>query len=196
MGGRTGDFRQYPELVLGDLVAVGLADEASGKLRVYALDFPDSPGIVREGTLFTLAMPERTAFETLKPAIANTSNPDDFGPEARAHLTSFLVPKTVCNIPLVSRGRALGLLKIGRTAERPYDADERGRERTPISSTCDQIAPSSRGRRNTLTITRIPKSVTSRRTGENFSMRPPCQTSIIQNCYGLLLCRASSASNM
>ncbi len=112
------------ELVLGDLVAVGLADEASGKLRLYALDFPDSPGIVREGTLLTLARPERTAFETLKPAIANTSNPDDFGPEAQAHNAFLTEQKTVCNIPLVSRGRALGLLKIGRTAERPYDADE------------------------------------------------------------------------
>jgi len=33
-------------------------------------------------------------------------------------------PKTVCHIPLVNRGRALGMLAIGRTAERPYDADE------------------------------------------------------------------------
>ncbi len=115
---------QIRELMLGDLVVIGLPDEASGRLRIYALDFPDSPGIVSEGTLFTLASPERTAFETLKPSIANTSNPDDFGPEARAHLAFLTEQKSVCNIPLVSRGRALGLLKIGRTAERPYDADE------------------------------------------------------------------------
>jgi len=112
------------ELMLGDLVVIGLPDEASGRLKIYALDFPDSPGIVSEGTLFTLTGPERTAFETLKPTIADTSNPDDFGPEARAHLAFLTEQKSVCNIPLVSRGRALGLLKIGRTSQRPYDADE------------------------------------------------------------------------
>jgi len=112
------------ELMLGDLVVIGLPDEASGRLKIYALDFPDSPGIVSEGTLFTLTGPERTAFETLKPTIADTSNPDDFGPEARAHLAFLTEQKSVCNIPLVSRGRALGLLKIGRTSQRQYDADE------------------------------------------------------------------------
>jgi len=32
--------------------------------------------------------------------------------------------KTVCHIPLVNRGRALGLIAVGRTAKRPYDNDE------------------------------------------------------------------------
>jgi formate hydrogenlyase transcriptional activator len=112
------------ELMLGDLVAIGLPDEESGKLEIYALDFPESRGIVREGTLFSLTRPETTAFETLEPTITSTSNPDDFSPEAHAYLALLTEPKTVCNIPLVSHGRALGILKIGRTAERPYDADE------------------------------------------------------------------------
>jgi len=112
------------EVMLGDLVGIGLPDEASGKLRIYALDLPESVGILREGMQFTLARPERTAFETLKPTIANTSNPDDFGPEIQALDALLTEPKTVCNIPLVNRGRALGLLRIGRTAERPYDTDE------------------------------------------------------------------------
>jgi formate hydrogenlyase transcriptional activator len=112
------------EVMLGDLAGIGLPDEASGKLRVYALDLPESPGIVREGMLISLARPERAAFETLKPSFANTSNPDDFGPEVQAHNALLTEPKTVCNIPLVSRGRALGLLRIGRSAEHPYDADE------------------------------------------------------------------------
>ena len=112
------------EVMLGDLVGIGLADEASGKLKIYALDLPASPGIIREGVLLSFARPERIAFETLKPTIANTSNPDDFGPEIQAHNALLTEPKTVCNIPLVNRGRALGLLRVGRTAERPYDADE------------------------------------------------------------------------
>ena len=112
------------ELMLGDLVGIVLTDEASGKFRVYALDFPDGPETVREDTVFTLARPERFALESLKPTIACTSNPDDFGPEVCAINALLTEHKTVCNIPLVSRGRALGLLKTGRTAQRPYSADE------------------------------------------------------------------------
>ena len=33
-------------------------------------------------------------------------------------------PKTVCFIPLVNRGRPVGLLAIGRTSQRPYASDE------------------------------------------------------------------------
>ena len=112
------------EVMLGDLVGIGLPDEASGKLRIYALDLPESPGILREGALISFAEPVRRAFETLKPTIASTSNPDDFSPEEQAHNALLTERKIVCNIPLVSRGRALGLLRVGRTAERPFDADE------------------------------------------------------------------------
>jgi formate hydrogenlyase transcriptional activator len=112
------------ERMLNDLAGIALPDEASGKFRIYALDLPESPGIVREGMLISAVGAGRTAFETLKPTIANTSNPDDFSPEEQAHNALLTEQKTVCNIPLVSRGRALGILRVGRTAERPYDADE------------------------------------------------------------------------
>ena len=112
------------ERMLGDLAGIALPDEASGKFKIYALDLPESPGILKEGTLISFVGAGRTAFETLKPTIANTSNPDDFSPEEQPHNVLLTEQKTVCNIPLVSRGRALGILRVGRTAERPYDADE------------------------------------------------------------------------
>jgi formate hydrogenlyase transcriptional activator len=112
------------ERMLSDLAGIALPDEASGKFRIYALDLPEGPGIVREGMLFSSVGAGRTAFETLKPTVANTSNPDDFSPEEQAHNSLLTEQKTVCNIPLISRGRALGILRVGRTAERPYDADE------------------------------------------------------------------------
>jgi formate hydrogenlyase transcriptional activator len=112
------------ERMLGDLAGIALPDEASGKFRIYALDLPANPGILREGTLISFVGAGRTAFETLKPTIANTSNPDDFSPEELAHNALLTEQKTVCNIPLVNRGRALGILRVGRTAEHPYDADE------------------------------------------------------------------------
>jgi formate hydrogenlyase transcriptional activator len=112
------------EKMLSDLAGIALPDEASGKFRIYALDLPESPGIVKEGMLISFVGAGRTAFETLKPTIANTSNPDDFSPEEQPHNALLTEQKTVCNIPLVNRGRALGILRVGRTAERPYDADE------------------------------------------------------------------------
>jgi formate hydrogenlyase transcriptional activator len=112
------------EKMLSDLAGIALPDGASGKFRIYALDLPEGPGIVREGMLISFVGAGRTAFETLKPTIANTSNPDDFSPEEQAHNALLTEQKTVCNIPLISRGRALGILRVGRTAERPYDADE------------------------------------------------------------------------
>jgi formate hydrogenlyase transcriptional activator len=112
------------EKMLSDMAAIALPDEASGKFRIYALDLPESPGIVKEGMLISSAGAGRTAFETIKPTIANTSNPDDFSPEEQAHNALLTEQKVVCNVPLVSRGRALGLLRVGRTADRPYDAEE------------------------------------------------------------------------
>ena len=112
------------ERMLSDLAGIALPDEATGKFRIYALDLPEGPGMVREGMLISFVGAGRTAFETLKPTVANTLNPGDFSPEEQAHNALLKERKTVCNIPLVSRGRALGILRVGRTAERPYDADE------------------------------------------------------------------------
>ena len=112
------------EKMLSDVAGIALPDEASGKFRIYALDLPEGPGLVKEGMLISFVGAGKTAFETLKPTIANTSNPDDFSPEEQPHNALLTEEKTVCNIPLVSRGRALGILRVGRTAERPYDADE------------------------------------------------------------------------
>ena len=112
------------EKMLSDLAGIALPDEESGKFRIYALDLPEGPGLVKEGMLISFVGAGRAAFETLKPTIAYTSNPDDFSPEEQAHNALLTEKKIVCNIPLVSRGRALGILRVGRTAERPYDADE------------------------------------------------------------------------
>lgn len=112
------------EVMLGDLVCVALADTASEKIRIYALDFPGSPGIVREDMLVSITAPGKAIFEGLKPVIASTTNPSGFPVDVEEQLAFPEEPKTVCFIPLVSRGRALGVLAIGRTLEHPYDPDE------------------------------------------------------------------------
>jgi formate hydrogenlyase transcriptional activator len=112
------------EVMLGDLASVTLFDKALEKVRVYALDFVNSPEVVKEGMLVSLTGSMRTAFESHRPAMTSTSNLDDFAPEIQTQLAFLDEPKAVCHIPLVNRGRSLGLLAIGRSAERPYDTDE------------------------------------------------------------------------
>jgi formate hydrogenlyase transcriptional activator len=112
------------EVMLGDLAAVALCEGGNDKLRLYALDFPGAPAVITRQMLLRGMKPAVTALESLKPAIADTTDPSEFPPELGEHLASLDEAKTVCHIPLVSRGRALGILLIGRTAERPYDDDE------------------------------------------------------------------------
>jgi formate hydrogenlyase transcriptional activator len=112
------------ERMFGDLAGIGLPDEASGKLKIYTLDLPESPGLLKEGMLIGFVGSARVAFDSLKPTVTSTSNPEDFSPEEQAHNALLTKQKAVCNIPLVSRGRALGILRVGRTAKRPYVTEE------------------------------------------------------------------------
>jgi formate hydrogenlyase transcriptional activator len=108
-------------VMLGDFVSILLPEGDSGKVRIYALDFPDSPFVAEEGMLVGLTAQGKAAFESLNPVIASTAHPEEIPVEVSAFPPE---PKTVCFIPLVNRGRALGFLAMGRTAEHPYDADD------------------------------------------------------------------------
>ena len=112
------------EELLGDLVCVALADTEQGRIRIYALDYPGSPGIVTEGMLVALTPAGRSLFENLRPVIASTNAPSEFPVELKDQIAFAQEPKMVCFVPLVNRGRALGLLAIGRTARRPYGSDD------------------------------------------------------------------------
>ena len=108
----------------GDLAAVSLPDEASGKFRLYVLDFPESKGFLKEGLLITPTSTVRRALETVQPVIISTTAPENFPPEVRAELELVEGTKSVCVTPLVSHSRTLGVLVVGRSTERPFSADE------------------------------------------------------------------------
>ena len=112
------------EVLLGDLVCISLVEPEPGMIRVYALDFPGSPGIVKEGMLIALTPSGKALFEDLQPVLASTTNPADFPVDVPEQVAFAEEPKTVCFIPLVNRGRPVGLLAIGRTSQRPYASDE------------------------------------------------------------------------
>ena len=112
------------EIMHGDIAFVSLHDTASGKFKLFALDFPQGNGLVKEGLLMPLIGPGKRAFETLHPVIASIEDLYELGPEVHAELASLKGTKSICLIPLANRGRALGILMIGRTTGAPFAEEE------------------------------------------------------------------------
>jgi formate hydrogenlyase transcriptional activator len=99
-------------------VAIYLADPASGSLTVEAIDYPASKGFFKEGLrLFPpKSDPLRRAFDTLKPVIVNAEDANEIHPEGQKiaigeGFTSHFF------IPLMTRGRVLGVLAVGHTTD-------------------------------------------------------------------------------
>jgi transcriptional regulator with GAF, ATPase, and Fis domain len=107
------------EVILADAVVVGLPDAASGKFRVFAVDFPHGKDLVKEELLVAPSAAHKRAIDTLKPVVFDTWERDELGPELYDIAAAEGV-KTGCSIPLVNRGRALGLLSILRKTETPF----------------------------------------------------------------------------
>jgi PAS domain S-box-containing protein len=108
-----------------DAVHISLPDGASGKFRVYALDFPEGKGFVKEELLITPVGVAKRALEKLEPAVRSTTDRDEFPPDYYELLVAEGM-KSQCVIPLVTHGRAFGVLAIARTTEDafiPEDVD-------------------------------------------------------------------------
>src|SRR5580704_11708178 len=107
------------EVMCADAVTVVLPDAASDRFRVLAMDFPHGKGVVKEELLITPSPAVMKALDTLKPVVINTWEPNELSSDA-SDLVAAEGIKTFCNIPLVNRGRALGILSILRTTEAPF----------------------------------------------------------------------------
>ena len=110
------------EVIHADAVAVSLpscTDAAPGKLRVFAMDFPRGKGVIKEELLVTPSAAAKRAMDTLKPIVLDAREPGNF-----AYGTSDIAAaegiKALCLIPLVNRGRILGILATSRTTEIPF----------------------------------------------------------------------------
>jgi len=107
-----------------DAAAVMLPDEEGQRLRVHALDYPDSKGIFVEGALVPIegSLPG-DAFTTGKPMVINRLDPSTVSSQmyekAKAEgMNSF------CDLPLISRKRLLGILAVARHDENTFDEDQ------------------------------------------------------------------------
>jgi len=111
------------EVIHADAVTVVLPNAASGKFRVLAMDFPHGKGVVKEELLVTPSAAVKKALDTLKPVVVDMRERNELASEASDIVAAEGI-RTFCNIPLVNRGRALGILSILRTTETPFSPED------------------------------------------------------------------------
>ena len=106
-----------------DAVFISLADPASERYRLFALDFPAGKGFIKEEMLIESVGACKRALETLQPTTRNTADPQEFSPGLYKLMVAEGL-KTQCVIPLVSRGRVVGALSINRGTDDVFLPDE------------------------------------------------------------------------
>lgn len=101
-------------------VGIALPDPEDGRLRIYALDFPNNDGHIREG--FEPPAEEESSsiqvFRTGEPLILNAHE------LAKDPVAVKEGAKSVCHLPLISRGRVLGTLSLGSLRESAFSQDD------------------------------------------------------------------------
>jgi formate hydrogenlyase transcriptional activator len=107
------------EVMQCDAVALSLVDSTSGTSKLYVLDFPQGRGFIKEERVLTIAGAAKRVLETLKPVVVDKADPAEIPPEIYDELVAEGL-KTTFLIPLINRGRALGILTIARTTEAPF----------------------------------------------------------------------------
>jgi len=106
-----------------DMAGVSLLDSVSGQFQIYAIDSPDSRGFLQEETTAPVEGPAAIALETLRPVIRNSFSPVE--PESTMYQRAVAEGiKSICLVPLVSRGRALGILALGRRMESLFNEED------------------------------------------------------------------------
>ena len=111
------------EVIHAEGVIVSLQDAASEKFRVFAVDFPHGKGVLKEELLVRPSTAVKKALETLRPVVSHICD----GNELVSGASDIVVAeglRTYCAIPLVNRGRALGILSILRTTEAPFSQED------------------------------------------------------------------------
>ena len=112
------------EVMQCDAAGILLLD-ASGNLMVHALEAPQIKGFLKEELVISPAeaSPAKRALDTLTPFIVNAADPDAFGREASEKALADGLRSHVF-LPLVNRGRALGVLGIARKTDISFTAED------------------------------------------------------------------------
>jgi formate hydrogenlyase transcriptional activator len=118
-----------------DAAAIMLPEPDGKHLRVHALDFPDSRGIFKADVLVPIeGSTPGESFSTGKPWVLNRLDPE-LNLEMYEKATAEGI-NSLCDMPLISRGRTLGVLAVARREENAFDREETGF----LSQVAQQIA--------------------------------------------------------
>jgi formate hydrogenlyase transcriptional activator len=100
-------------------VGVTLPDPETGKLRLYALDFPTSRGFLHEGQLTAdISTSVTMVFESRQ---AVNMNREQIATDGTVALEG---ANSLCRVPLVSHDRVLGVLSLGSVREQAFSEDD------------------------------------------------------------------------
>lgn len=101
------------ELMQADAAGIAFFEEESQKSRVFAVDFPDAKGFVKEELLVTPGLAFFRAWRGSKAEIVSTNDREELGPEIYQLVTAEGL-NSHCVVPLVSRNRTVGVLIVAR----------------------------------------------------------------------------------
>jgi formate hydrogenlyase transcriptional activator len=107
-----------------DATGVALPEPEGDVFRVYALDFPDSKGFLTEETILPMNSPIGAAYRSGKIELRNQSQIQQHCPEACAASAKSEGLKSGCFVPLISKGRVLGVMALSRFAPEPFTPSE------------------------------------------------------------------------
>ena len=105
-----------------DAVGVHLPDAESGQLQLYALDFPEANGLLKEDALVLIEgsgfSNPAEIFRTRKPMLMSQADSGPCSSSSRASIHG-MVPagkglESACALPLICHDRTLGVLELGR----------------------------------------------------------------------------------
>lgn len=108
-----------------DSVGVHLPDSEGGQMQVYALDFPEGKGFLKEGSLISMeTSPSGRVFRTGKYLVGKVSEIAQSEPLHSNCLAEAEDFRFVCMMPLMSRNRALGVLVLSRKQEPAFTRED------------------------------------------------------------------------
>ncbi len=105
-----------------DSVGVALPDPNDQRLRIHAVDFPEGRGLIREeGKVPVAEGPTNRVFRIGEPIALDARALAALDVSNLAVAEGF---QALCDVPLVSRNRTLGVLCLGRLHDNPFTGDE------------------------------------------------------------------------
>jgi formate hydrogenlyase transcriptional activator len=106
-----------------DIVGVWVPSREQGQLRHMAMDFPESKGFVKEDLLQPIeGSVVGRVFKSGRPLVLGVMSEEmtpEASPEARAEDL-----ESGCALPLISRGRTVGVLTLGSRIENSFSSEE------------------------------------------------------------------------